>query len=471
MSIPASINGKPVTGIGNGAFMNCSGLTSVTIPASVTTFWTNAFYNCSGLTSITVDAANPSFSSENGVLFNKQKTVLLQHPGAKAGAYTIPGTVTSIGDNGFYGCSNLTGVTIPSSVTSIGGGAFYGCSALAGVTIPSSMTTIGDWAFGNCSGLMDVTIPTSVTGIGSRAFSGCSKLAVAEFSGNAPTMGSDVFSSVESGFTVKYHSGNIGFTSPTWLGYPSVMLPPATRIVSLAGNLAFGNVISGFSATSTLTISNSGNWPLTVSSIMYPSGFSGNWSSGTIAAGSSQSVTVTFSPTAMQSYGGTITVNSDSTSGTGTFSASGQGTAPPSPYATWRGSKFTAADILSGLTTMTDDFDHDSVANILEYAFGMNPKVADATGIAPNVSGNKLQISFSCDATRTDITYTVQSSTTLAPNSWADIARSVGGAATIPIGSLSTVSDSSTGLRTVTVTDSTAISGGKRFLRVKVTSP
>jgi len=142
-----------------------------------------------------------------------------------------------------------------------------------------------------------------------------------------------------------------------------------------------------------------------------------------------------------------------------------------STYSTWQGIQFTALDITAGLTTLTADFDRDSVANILEYAFGMNPKVADATGIAPNVSGNKLQISFSCDATRTDITYTVQSSTTLAPNSWADIARSVGGAATIPIGSLSTVSDSSTGLRTVTVTDSTAISGGKRFLRVKVTSP
>ena len=141
-----------------------------------------------------------------------------------------------------------------------------------------------------------------------------------------------------------------------------------------------------------------------------------------------------------------------------------------SPYATWQGTKFTSPDIATGLTTLTSDFDHDGMANLLEYAFGRNPKAADAHGIVPNVSGNKLQISFACDSSRTDITYTVQASSTLAPNSWTDIAKSVGGAATVPINSLSTVSDSGSGLRTVTVTEAATLAG-KRFLRVKVTSP
>ncbi len=142
-----------------------------------------------------------------------------------------------------------------------------------------------------------------------------------------------------------------------------------------------------------------------------------------------------------------------------------------SPYTTWHGSQFTAPDMATGSTTLTADFDHDGMANLLEYAFGKNPKAADAADIAPNVCDNKLQIAFTCDATRTDITYTVQVSSTLAGNSWTDIAKSVGGGMTDPVGSLSTVSDTGTGLRTVTVTDSTAIPSGKRFLRVKVTSP
>jgi hypothetical protein len=97
------------------------------------------------------------------------------------------------------------------------------------------------------------------------------------------------------------------------------------RIISLSGNLAFGNVTVNSSVQSTLTINNAGNSTMTVSSISYPSGFSGNWS-GPIAAGGSQPVTVTFSPTSATSYGGTVTVNSDATSGGNTISASGTGT-------------------------------------------------------------------------------------------------------------------------------------------------
>ncbi|MBE0540964.1 MAG: choice-of-anchor D domain-containing protein [Verrucomicrobia bacterium] len=102
-----------------------------------------------------------------------------------------------------------------------------------------------------------------------------------------------------------------------------------TRIISLSGNLAFGNVTVGSSAQSTLTIANNGNSTMTVSSISYPSGFSGNWSSGTIAAGGSQNVTVTFSPSAATSYGGTVTVNGNQTSGGNTIGASGTGTITP----------------------------------------------------------------------------------------------------------------------------------------------
>ena len=136
----------------------------------------------------------------------------------------------------------------------------------------------------------------------------------------------------------------------------------------------------------------------------------------------------------------------------------------------WKQERFGSPDN-AGDGADLNDFDHDGMPNLLEYAFGKNPKAAEAHGIAPNVSGNKMQISFLCDSTRTDITYTVQASGSLAAGGWTDIATSVGGGMTVPVESLSTVSDSGTGLRTVTVTEAAAFAGGKRFLRVKVTSP
>ncbi len=105
-----------------------------------------------------------------------------------------------------------------------------------------------------------------------------------------------------------------------------VTFSPSTRLIALSGNLAFDSVAVGSSATKTLTISNTGNSILTVSSVSYPTGFSGNWNSGTIAANGSQNITVTFAPTEAQSYSGTVTVNSDKTDGTNTIAISGRGT-------------------------------------------------------------------------------------------------------------------------------------------------
>ena len=124
-----------VTSIGREAFYKCSSLTSVTIPNSVTSIVDCAFLGCSGLTSINVETNNPNYCSVEGVLFNKDKTILIQYPGGKQGAYTIPNSVISIGERTFSFCSGLTSVTIPNSVKSIGMNAFNSCSGLTSVTI------------------------------------------------------------------------------------------------------------------------------------------------------------------------------------------------------------------------------------------------------------------------------------------------------------------------------------------------
>ena len=164
--IPSSLKSVTVTGgnILHGAFSGCSGLTSITIPDSVTSIGGSAFDGCTGLTSITIP---DSVTSIDWGAFDGCSGLT---------SITIPDSVTSIGESAFYGCKGLTSITIPNSVTSIGNSAFSGCSGLRSITIPDSVTSIGYYAFRGCSGLTSVTMGNSVTSIGKDAFSGCDKL-------------------------------------------------------------------------------------------------------------------------------------------------------------------------------------------------------------------------------------------------------------------------------------------------------
>jgi len=132
-----------VTGIWEGAFHDCTGLISITIPNSVTSIGEWAFYNCTSLTAINVNSGNMYFSSDQGVLYNRDKTKLIKYPQAKAGAYNIPNSVTSIEEYAFYDCKSITSITIPNSVNNIDEMAFYNCTSLASVTFQGTITSSG----------------------------------------------------------------------------------------------------------------------------------------------------------------------------------------------------------------------------------------------------------------------------------------------------------------------------------------
>ncbi|MDR0569336.1 MAG: leucine-rich repeat domain-containing protein [Spirochaetaceae bacterium] len=170
VEIPETINGLPVTAIGDyafllsgnltsvaipnsvtaigeGAFSGCLRLTGITIPKSVAKIGLIVFFGCANLTNITVDGQNAAYAGSNGILFDKQMRTLLQYPSGKSGSsYTIPRSVVAVGDGAFIECSNLKSVIMPNSVVSVGELAFFGCVNLKSVSL-SRRTAVGPMAF------------------------------------------------------------------------------------------------------------------------------------------------------------------------------------------------------------------------------------------------------------------------------------------------------------------------------------
>ena len=192
---------RGATAIGDYAFSDCSCLTSLTIPDSIASIGEGALAGCSGLTALSlpfIGAARDgeknthlgyifggrSYNTNNSYVPASLKTVTVTDASSinqNAFYYcsdlttvNITSNVISIGDGAFYHCESLTGFKIPDNTSFIGDSAFYYCKSLTEVTIPSGVTSISEYAFYYCSGITSVTMPEGITSIGRRAFYGCS---------------------------------------------------------------------------------------------------------------------------------------------------------------------------------------------------------------------------------------------------------------------------------------------------------
>lgn len=208
---------ESVVKIGNGAFFNCSSLTKLNLPGNLEEIGDFAFAHCSSLSEVTVKKDNINFISEEGVLFNKDKTTLLCYPaGSARTSYSIPNGVSGIENGAFSGCgyikevfgsedlvwigsytftqcTNLTDIILPKNVKSIGEGAFNYCENLKQIVIPDGVSKLEDRIFYNCSSLSKITLPESLAVIENSAFYKCINLTEIYIPENVENIGNSVF--------------------------------------------------------------------------------------------------------------------------------------------------------------------------------------------------------------------------------------------------------------------------------------
>lgn len=184
---------ESVEHIGAEAFSSCGGSDTLYIPAAVTYIGQNAFGAMKRLKWIEVAPANLSYTTVDGVLFNRSQTEIVSFPAGREGHYDIPATLTRIAD-GLFNNAKLTSVSIPYGVVSIGKYAFHYCQKLESVDIPPSVFFIEEQAFSFCTSLREVAIPESVKSIEKEAFFNCTSLTAVDIPASISVVNERTFS-------------------------------------------------------------------------------------------------------------------------------------------------------------------------------------------------------------------------------------------------------------------------------------
>ena len=241
ISIPST-----VTSIGTKAFSGCSALPSVSLPAAVSSIGESAFSNCIAMKTISVDAANTVYCSDSsGVLFTRDKSLLIRCPAGYEGRYAVPGTVSEIGYAAFAGCSGLTAVSIPVDVAEIGSYAFQNCKSLTAVVLPDGVTSIGAYAFSSCAGLVRLSIPGSVTVIGSNAFAFCTSLLSVSLPSGVVNIGERAFADCSALEDVSIPSTVTSVGVCAFVSCPALTSVTLPAGLSSIGSMAFGYTFDG----------------------------------------------------------------------------------------------------------------------------------------------------------------------------------------------------------------------------------
>ena len=223
IEIPETIGKAAVTTIGDSSFNGCK-VESIKLPTSVTSIGSEAFWNCSELTEINIPYGVQSIA--DSTFYNCRKLDTLE----------LPQSIASIGDSAFYGCEALVKLELPQTITSIESNAFYGCEHLKSINIPDNVPEIKNGTFYGCRSLTAITIPSKVTSIGDNAFYGCSQLYAIEIPDSVTEIGMDAFVGCDSltSVVIPYSVRSIGTDAFATSGIKTVFVPkPLSDITSV----------------------------------------------------------------------------------------------------------------------------------------------------------------------------------------------------------------------------------------------